>query len=119
MGRLISVLIPIGILAVVGIGGVAALSAIKPKPEKAEEARAGLNVGRVVAGVHIGDGGDHGGPEKGQEAAQTAAPSFQNVTHGALGPPVAAGIYGDIRHCVSCAAQERRKGLKYSMCYIV
>ncbi|HCE25027.1 MAG TPA: efflux RND transporter periplasmic adaptor subunit, partial [Hyphomonas sp.] len=44
MGRLISVLIPIGILAVVGIGGVAALSAIKPKPEKAEEARAGLNV---------------------------------------------------------------------------
>ena len=44
MGRLISVLIPIGILAVVCIGGVAALSAIKPKPEKAEEARAGLNV---------------------------------------------------------------------------
>ena len=44
MGRLISVLIPSGILAVVGIGGVAALSAIKPKPEKAEEALAGLNV---------------------------------------------------------------------------
>ena len=44
MGRVISVLVPIGILAVVGIGGVFALSAIKPQPEKAEEARAGLNV---------------------------------------------------------------------------
>lgn len=44
MGRVISVLVPIGILAVVGVGGVFALSAIKPQPEKAEEARAGLNV---------------------------------------------------------------------------
>lgn len=44
MGRVISVLVPLGIIAVVGVGGVIALSAVKPAPEKAEEARAGLNV---------------------------------------------------------------------------
>ena len=44
MGRVISVLLPIGILAVVGVGGMIALSAIQPEPEKAEEARGGLNV---------------------------------------------------------------------------
>ena len=44
MGRIISVLVPIGIIGVLGVGGVVALGAIKPQPEKAAEARAGLNV---------------------------------------------------------------------------
>lgn len=44
MRRALSVLLPLGIIAVVGLGGMLVLSAIKPQPEKAEEARGGLNV---------------------------------------------------------------------------
>ncbi|MEH6488259.1 efflux RND transporter periplasmic adaptor subunit [Hyphomonas oceanitis] len=44
MGRLVSILAPLGIILVVGIGGSFVLHAIKPEPEKADEARAGLNV---------------------------------------------------------------------------
>lgn len=44
MGRIISILVPLVIILVLGVGGVAVLSSIKPQPEKAEEARGGLNV---------------------------------------------------------------------------
>ena len=44
MGRLVSILAPIGIIIIVGIGGSVVLNMIKPEPEKADEARAGLNV---------------------------------------------------------------------------
>jgi RND family efflux transporter MFP subunit len=44
MGRLVSILAPIGIIIIVGIGGSLVLNLIKPEPDKAEEARAGLNV---------------------------------------------------------------------------
>ncbi|MBR9808066.1 MAG: efflux RND transporter periplasmic adaptor subunit [Alphaproteobacteria bacterium] len=44
MGRILSVLLPLGIVAVVGVGGVVALTALKPEPEKAAEPSAGLNV---------------------------------------------------------------------------
>ena len=44
MGRIISVVVPLAIIGVLGIGGVAVLGVIKPEPEKAAEAHAGLNV---------------------------------------------------------------------------
>lgn len=44
MGRLIAIIAPIAILVVLGVGGVIAISAMKPVPEKNEEPRAGLNV---------------------------------------------------------------------------
>ena len=44
MARIIAIAAPIAIIAVLGVGGVAVLSALKPEPEKAEEARIGLNV---------------------------------------------------------------------------
>jgi RND family efflux transporter MFP subunit len=44
MARIISILAPIGIIAVLGVGGVAAVNAMKPEPEKSDEPRAGLNV---------------------------------------------------------------------------
>jgi RND family efflux transporter MFP subunit len=44
MGRLVSILAPIVIIIIVGIGGSVVLNLIKPEPEKADEARAGLNV---------------------------------------------------------------------------
>ena len=44
MGRLVSILAPLGIIVVVGGIGSVVLHAIKPEPEKADEARAGLNV---------------------------------------------------------------------------
>lgn len=44
MGRLIAIIAPILILVVLGIGGVIAVSAMKPEPEKNDEPRVGLNV---------------------------------------------------------------------------
>jgi RND family efflux transporter MFP subunit len=44
MGRLIAIIAPIAILIVLGVGGVIAVSAMKPEPEKNDEPRAGLNV---------------------------------------------------------------------------
>lgn len=44
MGRLVSILAPIGIIILVGVGGSVVLNMIKPEPEKADEPRAGLNV---------------------------------------------------------------------------
>jgi hypothetical protein len=36
---------------------------------------AGLDVGREIAGVHIGDRGNDGGTRKGQQRAQPAPPT--------------------------------------------
>lgn len=44
MGRLLAILAPIGIILVLGVGGVFAVNAMKPEPEKSDEPRAGLNV---------------------------------------------------------------------------
>jgi len=44
MGRLIAILAPIAIIIVLGVGGVFAVNAMKPEPEKSDEPRAGLNV---------------------------------------------------------------------------
>jgi RND family efflux transporter MFP subunit len=44
MGRLIAILAPILILLVLGVGGVIAVNAMKPEPEKSEEPPTGLNV---------------------------------------------------------------------------
>ena len=44
MGRLIAILAPILILLVLGVGGVVAVTAMKPEPERNEEPPAGLNV---------------------------------------------------------------------------
>ncbi|MFN3314274.1 MAG: efflux RND transporter periplasmic adaptor subunit [Hyphomonas sp.] len=44
MGRLIAILAPILILLVLGVGGVVAVTAMKPEPERSEEPPAGLNV---------------------------------------------------------------------------
>ena len=44
MGRLIAIIAPIAILLILGVGGVIAVSAMKPEPEKNEEPQAGLNV---------------------------------------------------------------------------
>ena len=44
MGRLIAIIAPIVIILVLGIGGFAAVQAMKPEPEKSDEPRAGLNV---------------------------------------------------------------------------
>ena len=53
MARIIAIAAPIAIIAVLGVGGTVALSALKPVPEKAEEARIGLNV--FAEKVHRGD----------------------------------------------------------------
>lgn len=44
MGRLIAIFAPIGIILLLGVGGVVAVNAMKPEPEKSDEPRAGLNV---------------------------------------------------------------------------
>ena len=44
MGRLIAILAPIVIIVILGVGGVFAVNAMKPEPEKRDEPRAGLNV---------------------------------------------------------------------------
>lgn len=44
MGRLIAIIAPIAILLVLGVGGVFAITAMKPEPEKSDEPQAGLNV---------------------------------------------------------------------------
>lgn len=44
MGRLIAIFAPIVILIVLGVGGVFAVVAMKPEPQKNDEPRAGLNV---------------------------------------------------------------------------
>ncbi|MEZ6011088.1 MAG: efflux RND transporter periplasmic adaptor subunit [Hyphomonas sp.] len=44
MARVIAIVVPLAIVAVLGVGGTVALSALKPEPEKADEARIGLNV---------------------------------------------------------------------------
>ena len=44
MGRLIAIIAPIAIIIVLGVGGVIAVNAMKPEPEKSDEPRAGLNV---------------------------------------------------------------------------
>ncbi|MFN7178531.1 efflux RND transporter periplasmic adaptor subunit [Hyphomonas sp.] len=44
MGRLIAIIAPIAIIAILGVGGFIAIQAMKPEPEKNEEPRAGLNV---------------------------------------------------------------------------
>jgi RND family efflux transporter MFP subunit len=44
MARIIAIVAPLAIVAVLGVGGTIALQALKPEPEKAEEARIGLNV---------------------------------------------------------------------------
>lgn len=53
MGRLVSILAPIGIILIVGIGGSFVLNMIKPEPEKADDPRAGLNV--FAEAVYRGD----------------------------------------------------------------
>lgn len=44
MGRIIAIIAPILIIAVLGVGGFIAIQAMKPEPEKSDEPRAGLNV---------------------------------------------------------------------------
>lgn len=44
MGRLIAIIAPIAIVLVLGVGGVVAVTAMKPEPEKNDEPQAGLNV---------------------------------------------------------------------------
>ncbi|MFN3609019.1 MAG: efflux RND transporter periplasmic adaptor subunit [Hyphomonas sp.] len=44
MGRLIAIIAPIAILLVLGVGGVFAITAMKPEPEKSDEPQASLNV---------------------------------------------------------------------------
>ncbi|MEZ5999246.1 efflux RND transporter periplasmic adaptor subunit [Hyphomonas sp.] len=44
MARIIAIAAPIAIIAVLGVGGTVVLQNLKPEPEKAEEARVGLNV---------------------------------------------------------------------------
>jgi RND family efflux transporter MFP subunit len=44
MARIIAIAAPIAIIAVLGVGGTVVLQNLKPEPEKAEEARIGLNV---------------------------------------------------------------------------
>ncbi|MFN4023398.1 MAG: efflux RND transporter periplasmic adaptor subunit [Hyphomonas sp.] len=44
MGRLIAIIAPIAIIIILGVGGVIAVNAMKPEPQKSEEPRAGLNV---------------------------------------------------------------------------
>lgn len=44
MGRLIAIIAPIAIVLVLGVGGVIAVTAMKPEPEKNDEPRAALNV---------------------------------------------------------------------------
>ena len=53
MGRLVSILAPIGIIILVGVGGSVVLNMIKPEPEKADDPRAGLNV--FAEAVYRGD----------------------------------------------------------------
>ena len=53
MGRLVSILAPIGIIILVGVGGTVVLNMIKPEPEKADDPRAGLNV--FAEAVYRGD----------------------------------------------------------------
>lgn len=44
MGRIIAIVAPILIIALLGVGGFVAIQAMKPEPEKKDEPRAGLNV---------------------------------------------------------------------------
>ncbi|MBD3768823.1 MAG: efflux RND transporter periplasmic adaptor subunit [Rhodobacterales bacterium] len=44
MARVIAIIAPLAIIAGLGVGGTFVLQNLKPKPEKAEEARVGLNV---------------------------------------------------------------------------
>ncbi len=44
MARVIAIIAPLAIIAGLGVGGTFVLQSLKPKPEKAEEARVGLNV---------------------------------------------------------------------------
>lgn len=44
MARVIAIVAPLAIVAVLGVGGTVVLQKLKPEPEKAEEARIGLNV---------------------------------------------------------------------------
>jgi len=44
MGRLIAIIAPIAIIAVLGVGGFVVVQGMKPEAEKSEEPRAGLNV---------------------------------------------------------------------------
>lgn len=44
MGRWIAIIAPIAIVVVLGVGGVIAITAMKPEPAKNDEPRAGLNV---------------------------------------------------------------------------
>ena len=85
-------------------------------------ARASLDVGREIAGVDIGDRGNHRGPDERQEPAQAAALTVQTLlacSHGTAGQTAgegdfrAAGLMDDgvahaedlsIRVVVSCVA---------------
>jgi RND family efflux transporter MFP subunit len=44
MARVIAIVAPLAIVAVLGVGGTLVLQSLKPEPEKAEEVRVGLNV---------------------------------------------------------------------------
>lgn len=44
MGRLIAIIAPIAIVLVLGVGGIAVVTALKPQPEKSDEPRPGLSV---------------------------------------------------------------------------
>ena len=44
MARVIAIAAPLLIIAGLGIGGTVVLNALKPEPEKADDARVGLNV---------------------------------------------------------------------------
>ncbi|WP_321490903.1 efflux RND transporter periplasmic adaptor subunit [uncultured Hyphomonas sp.] len=44
MARVIAIVAPLAIVAVLGVGGTVVLQSLKPEPEKAEEVRVGLNV---------------------------------------------------------------------------
>jgi hypothetical protein len=50
--------------------------------EEITELRAALDVGGEVAGVHVGDRGDHGGAGERQEAAQAAPAAGQRLAAG-------------------------------------
>ncbi len=44
MARVIAIVAPLAMVAVLGVGGTVVLQSLKPEPEKAEEVRVGLNV---------------------------------------------------------------------------
>ena len=64
---------------------------------------AGLDVGREIAGVHVGDGGDDGRPGERQDRAQTAAATGHDLPAGLRGPFGEVGSLDDrLAHGLDC-----------------